>query len=55
MQTTLGRRAPLRLTDGRSPAWRDWTDGYDPENWLDRMILATRTEVFPWHGLDPQP
>jgi acetoin utilization protein AcuC len=55
VQATLGRRAPPRLTDSRSPAWRDWTDGYDPENWLDRMILATRTEVFPWHGLDPQP
>ena len=44
-----------RLTDGRTPTWRDWTDGYDPENWLDRSILATRTEIFPWHGLDPQP
>ena len=55
VQTTLGRRAPLRLTDDRNPVWRDWTDGYDPDNWLDSMILATRTEVFAWHGLDPQP
>ncbi|MFC7496679.1 MULTISPECIES: acetoin utilization protein AcuC [unclassified Nocardioides] len=51
----LGRSAPLRLTDGRTPAYRDWRDGYDPEAWLDRAIHATRTEVFPLHGLDPLP
>ena len=27
--------------------------GYDPDAWLDRAINATRTEVFPLHGLDP--
>ena len=46
---------PLRLTDGRTPAWRDWRDGYDPDSWLDRAIHATRTEIFPLHGLDPMP
>ena len=46
----LGRTAPHRLTDGRSPAYRDWSGGYDPETWLDRAIMATRTEVFPLHG-----
>ena len=51
----LGRTAPLRLTDGRTPTYRDWSEGYDPETWLDRAIHATRTEVFPWHGLDPLP
>jgi acetoin utilization protein AcuC len=51
----LGRSAPLRLTDGRTPAYRDWSDGYDPETWLDRTIHATRMEVFPLHGLDPLP
>jgi acetoin utilization protein AcuC len=51
----LGRTAPLRLTDGRTPAYRDWSEGYDPEIWLDRAIHATRTQVFPWHGLDPLP
>jgi acetoin utilization protein AcuC len=51
----LGRTAPLRLTDGRTPAYRDWSEGYDPETWLDRAIHATRTQVFPWHGLDPLP
>ena len=51
----LGRTAPLRLTDGRTPTYRDWSEGYDPETWLDRAIHATRTQVFPWHGLDPLP
>ena len=52
---TLGRTAPHRLTDGRNPAYRDWSDGYDPEAWLDRAIMATRSEIFPLHGLDPYP
>jgi acetoin utilization protein AcuC len=51
----LGRRAPLRLTDGRDPAYRAWAEGYDPATWLDRSINATRTEIFPYHGLDPLP
>jgi acetoin utilization protein AcuC len=51
----LGRTAPLRLTDGRTPTYRDWSEGYDPETWLDRAIHATRSEIFPWHGLDPLP
>jgi len=52
---TLGRTAPLRLTDGRDPAYRDWSEGYDPAIWLDRSINATREEIFPLHGLDPLP
>jgi len=55
VRTSLGRVAPLRMTDGRTPAYRDWRDGYDPDTWLDRAIHATRTEVFPLHGLDPLP
>jgi acetoin utilization protein AcuC len=47
--------APLTLTDGRAPGYRDWTEGYDPDSWLDREINATRTAVFPLHGLDPLP
>ena len=49
------RTPPLRMTDGRTPAYRDWAEGYDPDTWLDRAIKATRTEVFPLHGLDPLP
>jgi len=55
IRTSLGRTAPMRLTDGRTPAYRDWSEGYDPNTWLDRAIHATRTEIFPLHGLDPLP
>ena len=51
----LGRQAPLRMTDGRTPVYRDWRQGYDPDAWLDRAIHATRAAVFPLHGLDPMP
>ena len=49
----LGRTAPFRMTDGRNPAYRDWSTGYDPSVWLDRAIRATREAAFPLHGLDP--
>jgi acetoin utilization protein AcuC len=55
VRTALGRVAPYRMTDGRTPAYRDWTEGYDPDAWLDRAIHATRMEAFPLHGLDPMP
>jgi acetoin utilization protein AcuC len=55
VRETLGRTAPSRMTDGRDPAYRDWSEGYDPGTWLDRSILATREEIFPRHGLDPAP
>ena len=53
--TSLGRVAPMRMTDGRTPAYRDWSGGYDPDTWLDRAVHATRSAVFPLHGLDPMP
>jgi acetoin utilization protein AcuC len=55
VRTTLGATPPSRLTDGRTPAYRDWSGGFDPDSWLDRAINATRSEVFPYHGLDPLP
>ena len=55
IQTLLGRTAPFRMTDGRAPAYRDWSEGYDPETWLDRSINAARDAVFPLNGLDPAP
>ena len=30
VRETLGRTAPTRMTDGRDPAYRDWSEGYDP-------------------------
>jgi acetoin utilization protein AcuC len=49
----VGRSGPGLMTDGRNPIYRVWEDGYDPASWLDRAIQATRTTVFPLHGLDP--
>ncbi len=49
----LGVHAPTRMTDGRSAAFRDWSEGYDPDTWLDRAVQATRDATFPWNGLDP--
>ena len=53
--SALGRQAPYRLTDGRTPAYRDWSEGYDPDTWLDRAIHATRTEIFPLARPRPAP
>ncbi|MBJ7357935.1 acetoin utilization protein AcuC [Nocardioides sp.] len=46
---------PASLTDGKTPGFRPWSDGYDPGTWLDRAVNATRSAVFPLHGLDPLP
>jgi acetoin utilization protein AcuC len=48
------RMAPLRMTDGAVPAWKDFAEaGYDPADRVDQAILATRRVVFPLHGLLP--
>jgi acetoin utilization protein AcuC len=47
----LGRTAPRRMTDGRTPAWRDFTEGYDPADPVDRAVNATRNAAFPAHGI----
>jgi acetoin utilization protein AcuC len=49
----LGRSAPFRMTDGAVPSFPAWEDGYDPGDWLDRAVLATRKASFPLYGLDP--
>jgi acetoin utilization protein AcuC len=54
VRSRLGVRAPSRMTDGRTAAYRDWREGYDPDTWLDRAVQATRDAVFPPNGLDPQ-
>ncbi|MFG2298912.1 acetoin utilization protein AcuC [Streptomyces sp. NPDC048603] len=43
--------APARMTDGRTPEWRDWEAGYDPADRLDQAVLATRRAVFPLRGM----
>ena len=51
----IGRSGPPTMTDDRPTDFRDWSGGYDPGSSLDRAVHATRTEVFPYHGLDPMP
>ncbi|HWV27855.1 MAG TPA: acetoin utilization protein AcuC [Aeromicrobium sp.] len=55
IQQMRGTPALSTMTDGRNPAYRDWSLGYDPASWLDRSIQATRMATFPLWGLDPQP
>lgn len=50
-----GATPPEWLTDHKAPDYRPWSEGYDPGTWLDRAVHATRTAVFPLHGLDPLP
>jgi acetoin utilization protein AcuC len=50
-----GEAPPLSMTDGRNPRFRPLAEGYDPADSVDRAIMATRTAVFPFHGLDPMP
>ncbi|MEO7060330.1 MAG: acetoin utilization protein AcuC [Lapillicoccus sp.] len=56
VQRISGRPGPRRMGDrpeGAGPLWwRSWDLGYDPENDVDRAIMATRQAVFPLHGLD---
>ncbi|HNJ78113.1 MAG TPA: acetoin utilization protein AcuC, partial [Marmoricola sp.] len=47
-----GRVPPSRMGDGREPRYRDWSEGYDPDTWLDRAIQQTRQTLFPLNGLD---
>jgi acetoin utilization protein AcuC len=49
----FGRQSPQRMTDGREPWYRSWATGHDPEDAVDRAVMATRKAVFPLHGLDP--
>ncbi|AUZ87969.1 acetoin utilization protein AcuC, partial [Arthrobacter agilis] len=48
-----GIDAPRLMGDGADTWWRSWEVGYDPDDDLDRTVMATRKAVFPLHGLDP--
>ncbi len=48
-----GVDAPTLMGDGADTWWRSWEIGYDPDDDLDRTVMATRKAVFPLHGLDP--
>jgi len=60
VESMYGADPPPTLGDlgaaGASPvAFRPWSQGYDPADDLDRSVNATRSVVFPLHGLDPLP
>jgi acetoin utilization protein AcuC len=48
-----GQTGPLLMNDDAQLWWRSWEVGYDPNDAVDRTVMATRKEVFPYHGLDP--
>jgi acetoin utilization protein AcuC len=43
----------LRVGDDRPLDVRDWEQGFDPEDPLDRAVQAARRAAFPEWGLDP--
>jgi len=53
VRARTGQEAPIRMTDGQDASFRPWSSGYDPADRLDQAVLATRTAVFPTHGIDP--
>jgi acetoin utilization protein AcuC len=56
VQQVTGRPGPARMGDLTSEDgpvwWRSWDMGYDPNDAVDRAVMATRQAVFPLHGLD---
>lgn len=48
-----GDQGPYRMTDGGTPSFRPFSEGYDPADRLDQAVLATRRAVFPAHGIEP--
>ncbi len=50
------RTGPATMGDGVAETgrvwWRPWEAGYDPEDAVDRAVMATREAVFPGMGLD---
>jgi acetoin utilization protein AcuC len=47
-----GQTAPELMTE-QVPDWVPVEDGHDPDDAIDHAIMATRTAVFPEHGLAP--
>ena len=51
----IGREAPELMTEGNQPQYADFESGHDPADRVDQAIIATRTAIFPEHGLPPLP
>ena len=50
-----GQEAPETMTDGSEPVFARFESGFNPSDPVDRAIFATRSAVFPEHGLMPGP
>lgn len=48
-----GVAPPALMGDDVDLWWRSWEVGFDPNDEVDRTVMATRKEVFPLYGLDP--
>jgi len=48
-----GLAAPGQMTDGAPATFVPFESGYDPADPADQAIMATRSEIFPRHGLWP--
>ena len=48
-----GVEPPKVMGDDVDVWWRSWEVGFDPNDEVDRTVMATRKEVFPLYGLDP--
>jgi acetoin utilization protein AcuC len=48
-----GVNPPEQMTDGAEALFASFAGGYDPADPVDRAVMATRSAVFPSHGLFP--
>lgn len=48
-----GVAPPEMMGDDVDLWWRSWEVGFDPNDEVDRTVMATRKEIFPLYGLDP--
>jgi acetoin utilization protein AcuC len=48
-----GETPPDQMTDGADAAFAPFEAGFNPDDAVDRAIMATRSAVFPAHGLLP--
>ncbi len=50
-----GVTPPQTMTDNAPASFAPFSSGYDPADSVDRSIMATRSAIFPHHGLLPVP
>jgi acetoin utilization protein AcuC len=53
VEDKFGTATPGLMGDDVELWWRSWEVGFDPNDAVDRAVMATRKAVFPLYGLDP--